>query len=159
MLAKLLYQTCLSLNPTWIEKNSKTRFGGFLFGCRKYNIMATITIKQWVVDFQEFLIWHARVVRPVRGRYFINPSTRQTIASMLDGLTSSLTSALASSNIPNASILLNQFKKLIFFRNTPVSIRLGPGIPDPKFFDDLVRWFNQNFPDTLYPRRSLTRQV
>jgi hypothetical protein len=116
-------------------------------------------LQQWVIDFQEFLIWHARVVRPVRGRYFINTSTRNSIAVMLTGLTESLTSALESSDISNSSLLLSQFKKLIFFRTTPVSIRLGPGLPSPKFFDDLVRWFNQNFPEKLYPRRSLVRRV
>jgi len=118
-----------------------------------------ITIEQWVIDFQAFLQWHARFVRPVRGKYFINPPYRRAIASMLTGLTESLTTALESSNISNSSALLNQFKQLIFFRTTPVSIRLGPGLPSPKFFDNLVRWFNQNFPDSLYPRSSLIRRV
>ena len=118
-----------------------------------------ITINQWVIDFQAFLQWHARFVRPVRGRYFINTQTRQAIATMLTGLTESLTLALESSDIPNSSLLLDQFKKLIFFRTTPVSIRLGPGLPSPQFFNNLVIWFNQNFPDRLYPRSSLIRRV
>lgn len=90
---------------------------------------------------------------PVRGKFFINTGDRIAIASMLTGLTESLTSALESSNLPNASSLIDQFKRLISFRTTPVSIRLGPGLPSPKFFNNLVTWFNQNFPDRLYPNK------
>jgi len=96
-------------------------------------------LEQWSKDFQQFINWHERNIRAIRGRYFISPQTRVAVSSMLTGLTASLTSVLASSNIKNSDLLVNQFKALIFF-----SSRLGPAIPEPKFFNQLVLWFNRN---------------
>jgi hypothetical protein len=96
----------------------------------------------WNNDWDSFFNWIEKNYRPIKGRYFISTQSRVATATMLNGLTEKLISALAASNIPEetASKFVKEFKKIIFY-----SSKLGPVINSPKDWSALVKLVNNYY--------------